>query len=77
MTAGDGWHRSRVVSRWEELQADIAQERQLALLEGRRIGHRRAQAAMADRVRAEKRWHAVTATRWRERGSTDDTTDDD
>lgn len=72
---GAGWHRESIVTRWEELQADIAQERELARLEARRIGHKRAQEHMTARIRAEKQWFQVTSTRWRERTDLDD--DDD
>jgi hypothetical protein len=73
---GPGWHGEGIVPRWVELQADIAQEQELARLEGRRIGHARAQAQMVERIRAEKRWFAVTATRWVPREVMEDDDDD-
>lgn len=74
---GPGWHGERIVTRWEELQSDIAQEAALARLEGRRIGHAKAQERMTERVRAEKRWFAVTNTRWVPREVMEAEDDDD
>lgn len=65
---GSGWHNERIITRWQELQSDIAQERALARLEGQNgLGFARAQERMADRIKAEKKWFAMTNTRWVER----------
>lgn len=64
------------MTRWAELQADFAQERELARLEGRRIGYARARARMETRLTAERKWFQMTATRWVDREINGDDDDD-
>lgn len=48
------------ISRQQVLDEDLAQQRELAKLEGRRIGHRRAGERLKEWIVGERRWIRVT-----------------